>query len=63
MSINISAGFSQLQKSHNPGQQRNELSISVSSGIRNDRYAVGIFFPPPALGLLLEKEKGAGREV
>lgn len=55
--------FMQLQKSHNPEQQRNELCLSVRSGWRNERYAVGFFFSQPALGLLLEKERGAGGAV
>lgn len=35
----------QLQKTQNSEQQRSELSISVRSGIRNERYAVGFSFP------------------
>lgn len=47
-----------------PERQRHELSVSVRSGLRNERYAVGfLLFSQPALGLLLEKERGAGGAV
>lgn len=53
--------FMQLQKSHNPEQQRNELCLSVRSGWRNERYAVGFFFFPACSGPPVGKGEGSWR--